>query len=523
MLSQLVINLRLYFRNKMALLYGYLFPTFFLVAFLVRYRYEAVPLVRHLGELLTVTALGGACFGLPTALVNERERGVWRRYRLAPVSNLRLVAGTVLARYFLLISAALVQLLLALGFGMPVPDYLFNLWLSFSFVAFAFLGMGLLIAMVADTVPTVQALGQSIFLPMLIIGGVAVRLESLPVWAQHVAAFFPGQYAVDAIQVVVDGKGLGTASFSLLALFLSGVAGCLAGAKLFRWDARKRFVTRSGKGWIGVALAAWVVVGILAETTGRIGIAEFDTSGPYQSPTVTTSLGVLPETLVVVATASGMDTMYAENAPDVPAEAAVVIPAAPNTEASSVGGHAVVIDGTSGDAPGIPSRPASWKDVTMEDIERDLSFDDLPPDEGLVAPVATKNDRIAEGPAEQLLCVRQNLPFWGPGRVEDLEQRTRNFLYIAAVPDMFQYEELERWAPVAVFDHLQYLIPEDELSKILYWIVTHPDGGNVSASNQLPAVCLEMGGPSDVETLRERTTIYALKLLGRSIGKIEAQ
>ena len=44
----------------------------------------------------------------------------------------------------------------------------------FTLVAFAFLGLGLVIAMLADNVPAVQALGQCLFLPMLIIGGIAV-------------------------------------------------------------------------------------------------------------------------------------------------------------------------------------------------------------------------------------------------------------------------------------------------------------------------------------------------------------
>ena len=73
----------------MAIIYSYLFPTIFLIAFWVLYRHERVPLARHMGELLTVTALGGACFGLPTTMVSERERGVWRRYRLAPVRDRR--------------------------------------------------------------------------------------------------------------------------------------------------------------------------------------------------------------------------------------------------------------------------------------------------------------------------------------------------------------------------------------------------------------------------------------------------
>src|SRR4030095_15528562 len=73
-LHQLRVTLRLHFRNRMALIYSYLFPTIFLIAFWVLYRYDRVPLARHMGELLTVTALGGACFGLPTTLRSEERR-----------------------------------------------------------------------------------------------------------------------------------------------------------------------------------------------------------------------------------------------------------------------------------------------------------------------------------------------------------------------------------------------------------------------------------------------------------------
>ena len=268
---QLAISLRLHARNKMALLYSYLFPTIFLVAFWVLYRFEQVPLVRHVGELLTVTALGGACFGLPTTMVSERERGVWRRYRLTPVSTATLVAGTVAARYLLLVIAALLQLALAMGLGMPLPRHPIDLFVAFTLVAFAFIGLGLVIAMMADTVPAVQALGQCIFLPMLIIGGVAVPLASLPDWAQRLSGFFPGRYAVETLQACVTGSGLGAARFSALALVVIGLAGCVAGAKMFRWDSAQRFATAPGKAWVAVALAAWVGVGVMAETQGRRG------------------------------------------------------------------------------------------------------------------------------------------------------------------------------------------------------------------------------------------------------------
>src|SRR5204863_10129584 len=135
-----------------------------------------------------------------------------------------LITSTVVARYLIVLSAGLLQLAVALTVGMTPPAHPFDLWLAFTFVSFAFIGLGLVIAALADTVPAVQALGQCIFLPMLIIGGVAVPLASLPDWALHISAFFPGRYAVEALQAGVNGAGLAGMRFSLLALVLIGFA-----------------------------------------------------------------------------------------------------------------------------------------------------------------------------------------------------------------------------------------------------------------------------------------------------------
>lgn len=540
LLIQLGVSFRLHFRNKMALLYSYLFPTIFLLAFWVLYRHEPVPLVRHIGELLTVTALGGACFGLPTAMVSERERGVWRRYRLAPVPIASVVASTVIARYFLLTSAGLLQLGLAIGIGMPMPEQPFDLWLAFTFVAFAFLGLGLVIAMLADNVPAVQALGQSIFLPMLIVGGVAVPLERLPAWAQHVSAFFPGRYAVEALQVCVTGAGLAAARFSLLALLLIGAAGCLAGAKMFRWDVQQRFSAHGGKGWVAVSLAAWLAVGSMAEFGRYIAIVRPPASAKDQvtptalAPAVTNSDAPTPPPGRIGTAADSPDSAASAAVPSPePSSPATLTDTASPSSPSPADDRAAAVAGarsdTSPPAPPAgpespssgpaPDEPESWQAVSIADIDEGL-YESLPPDEGVVAPIATVNDALYPELEALLDCMRNLLPSWSPGLVNDPVQRVRNYLYIAAVPDMFRMEELERWVPLAVFDQLQYAVPEDQLAKILYWIALHPSDGDDSAADQLRGVCIDTAGPSDVVTLRERVAFYALKLLGRLTGAI---
>ena len=533
-LHQFRVSLTLHFRNRMALIYSYLFPTIFLIAFWVLYRYDRVPLARHMGELLTVTALGGACFGLPTTMVSERERGVWRRYRLAPVRTGTLLASTVAARYILLVLAGLLQVALAMAIGMPLPNHPLDLWIAFSFVAFALLGLGLVIATLADNVPAVQALGQCIFLPMLIIGGVAVQLSSLPDWAQHVSAFFPGRYAVEAMQTAVTGQGLRVMGFSLLALLLIGLAGFVAGIRQFRWDAEQRFAQRGGKGWVAVALAAWAAVGLLAESRGRIGpidiVPEYAT--PLSPPRTTvaavtsspSSSSVPTSTTTTIPPEPPTPEQKASTPPAPPPaikgeRSTTTVPAKPSTDKGEKPKPAPepATPSTTGPPPLLPE-PKSWQAVTPAHID-EIVFPRLPSDSGVVSPIARLDEPIDPEAETDLEEVRSKLATWGPGQVADPVQRVRNVLYVAAVPDVFQIP-LERYVPHVVFERLQGDIPKDDLIKLLYWVATHPNGGDDSAVDDLRSAGLKVNGPSDMDQTRERVMLYALKLLGRLAGKI---
>jgi ABC-type multidrug transport system permease subunit len=266
-----LLTLRLNFRSRQALAYGYAMPIFFLLAFASIFRGDTPPLLHQMGQLLTISILGGAALGLPTALVGERERGVWRRYRLLPAPPAALLGGTLLARLVIVATAALLQIACArLIYGTPLPMHPAQAGLAFLFVAFSFLGLGLIVAALAEDVPAVQALGQCIFLPMIMIGGVGVPLSVLPGWAQKVAGFMPGRYAVDVLQrSLSDPAGLEEAHFSLLALGIIGLAAGCVGLKLFRWDSA-RAVGRRASLWVAGALLSWFAVGGFALATGRL-------------------------------------------------------------------------------------------------------------------------------------------------------------------------------------------------------------------------------------------------------------
>ncbi|MEO6992561.1 MAG: ABC transporter permease [Lacunisphaera sp.] len=464
------VSLRLHYRNRLALIYGYLFPAIFLAAFWVLYRYEPVPLIRHWGQLITVTILGSACFGLPTTIVSERERGMWRRYRLTPTRLGTIVFGTVVARYVIILGAGALQLALAMAIGMTAPAHPLQFLLAFTFVAFALLGVGLMIAALADNVPAVQALGQCIFLPMLIIGGVAVPIESLPEWAQRVSAYFPGRYAVESLQACTDGPGLSAVRFDLGALAVLGVIGCFAGTKLFRWDAGRRFRSSDGKGWLIPALIAWLAIGAFAQSSKPISAAPAPATKPP---------------LKAVAAAAPTPTPPA-SLPPVPAPKPV--------------------------APPESSAAQPWLSITATDIAG-LNYR-VPPDSSVVTPIARPDEEPNESTANELDGIQGNLANWPLAHVTDPVQRTLNLLSVAAVMDLAQ-DPVERFLPLMIFEQLSMSMPHDQLVQILTWIVLHPDQGQTP--NDFAAIGL--GGVAQTPLIRERVDLYAIKFIARLTGR----
>lgn len=437
-LYHLQLTVRLNFKTRQPLIYGFLVPIFFLIAFAAVFRSGRPPLLHQMSQLITISALGGACFGLPTALVAERERGLWRRYRLLPRALAPLVTSTLVARFVLIATAALLQIALArLLYGAPLPQHPAVFALAYAGVAFAFLGMGLLITALAEDVPAVQALGQCIFLPLIMIGGVGIPLIVLPEWSQRLASFLPGRYAVDALEAGYSGEGTGALfRFNLLALAAIGLAAGLAGAKLFRWDRAHRPGIRA-RLWVAAALVPWAIVGVIALRTGR---------WPALEPLTT------------------------------------------NSSAS----------------------------ITTDQI-RSVSFAHLPPDEGIVTPIAPADFAATLSPEKRARMdeIARRLETWAPGNSADAPESIRSLLAAASIADVAE-DPLEGPIARTVLTLLYRRYRMDVLERGLAWCALYPGEGTV------PTSVSELGIPGDIDAkeVRARSSIYAAKFLGRVLGRI---
>ena len=146
----------------------------------------------------------------------------------------------------------------------------------------------------------------------------------------------------------------------------------------------------------------------------------------------------------------------------------------------------------------------------------DLVFDRLPPDSGVVTPIAGADQDPPEETWTDLDVMYNGLQTWAPGRVPDVLERTRNLLFVPSVVDVFQLPT-EAYVPQMVFDVLERDIDKEVLIKVLYWIATHVEDGNDAVVDQMAPLGIS-NGPSDIQEVRNRLGIYAVKLIGRLTG-----
>ena len=462
--------LRLQFRSRLAVFYGFLFPLILLVEFRILYKWQIGHGIEHLGELLVVAILGGTCFGLPVTMVSERERGVWRRYRLLPTPIWTLVGGTMGVRFILLAGAGLLQLLLAMAVAMPAPLHLPDLTLSFAVVSFTFCGFGLIVAMLTSSVQAAQALGQCIFLPMLALGGIAVRLDQLPDWTQTLAAFTPGRYAVAAVSAGVTGAGMGAVRYDLAVLLFMGMAASVSAAGMFRWDVHTGHERRSRLGWLVVTLAACLIVGF--STLRR------DTAATQRQQ------------------AERANREMAAPAPESVSQPAPAPEKAPPSEEKV---YAV-------------EKAASWDVLTpasLLELPRTL-----PPDSGVVTPIASSLDEIDDDTQAKGKAIYAKLATWAPGKVSDPLQRVANLLYVPAVVDVMQIAPLESYLPVLVEQYLWESSKTSDLVRQLAWLATHPLPGEFVAADDMAKLEVEVT-TNRTNEIESRLHIYAAKFMFR--------
>jgi ABC-2 type transport system permease protein len=188
-----------------------------------------LPIIMVLG-LTMLTMLG-----LPGPLVSYRELGVLRRLSTTPVPPSWLLAAQVVVQFCVALAGLLiVNVVSVTAFGAAGPKSPAGLALSSLLAIAGLFALGLLVAAVAPTASSVNAIGRLAIIPLLFFAGLWLPRALMPAVLQDISNYTPLGAAVEAIQ---DSMRTGfPPARPLLVLVAYAVVFAVAALRFFRWE-----------------------------------------------------------------------------------------------------------------------------------------------------------------------------------------------------------------------------------------------------------------------------------------------
>lgn len=251
-------------RNKTLLLMNYLFPLGFyaMMGFIMA---EINPLFREdiIPAMTVFAVLSATLLGIPDPLVNARENGIFRSYKINGVP-----AGAILSIPALttILHLGLVTAIIALSapllFRAPQPiDWLAFVLVFFS-LAFACAGISVLIGVISPSSRVTVLWSQIMFVPSMLLGGMMLPYTMLPPIAGKLSQLFPAAQAMNAFNGLAMGKTAGFSAWGSVAVLLAtGVLAFGLAGFLFSWDSRN--TSRRASTLVAVLALLPAVLGII--------------------------------------------------------------------------------------------------------------------------------------------------------------------------------------------------------------------------------------------------------------------
>jgi ABC-2 type transport system permease protein len=175
---------------------------------------------------------------LGVEMLMERERGLWKRMRSAPVSRLtvlgaKIVSGTILSLLTLFVSFAFAMIVFKVRVAGSWTGFI-GVCVASAIMAATF---GLLVAALGKTPASARAVTSLAVLMMVMLGGAWIPAFVFPAWMQTVTKAVPVRWAVDGLDAMTwRGLGLSAAVAPIVVLLgFAAVFGAVA-AMRFRWE-----------------------------------------------------------------------------------------------------------------------------------------------------------------------------------------------------------------------------------------------------------------------------------------------
>ncbi|NOZ50530.1 MAG: ABC transporter permease [Chloroflexi bacterium] len=250
-------------RNKQLLFMNYLFPLgFYLLMGLILAKINPLFQEDIIPAMVVFAVLAATLLGIPDPLVNARENGIFRSYKINGIPAVSILSIPALTTVLhLVLVAVIITLTAPLLFAAPAPLHWLNFVIIFAALAFACAGISVLIGVVSPSSRITVLWSQLIFVLSMLLGGLMLPYSMLPDMARKIARFLPATQAMNAFNALAMGEVTDFSPWGSVAiLFASGLVSFGLAIYLFSWDSHN--ATRRGHPLLALLALLPYVLGV---------------------------------------------------------------------------------------------------------------------------------------------------------------------------------------------------------------------------------------------------------------------
>lgn len=257
--ARTVHELRLYFRERDAVVFIFAYPVIMLAIFATVFGRDGatvggdaqIPFAQYFLPGMVATGVMLSSFqNLAISIAVERDEGSLKRLRGTPMPAAAYFLGKVgQVLVSSVVQTALLLVVAAVVFDVPMPSTA-GAWATFAWVFALGTATGTVCGVAYSSVPRSGRAASAVVTPVVLvlqfISGVFFQYDQLPTWMQQVASVFPLKWMAQGMRSVflpeqaeaweVTGSWQHPQTAIVLTLWL--VAGLVVGVRTFRWQRR---------------------------------------------------------------------------------------------------------------------------------------------------------------------------------------------------------------------------------------------------------------------------------------------
>lgn len=237
-------ELKLNIRNMNMVIFAVIMPLIVLVILGFIYGTEPATdgaaytfMEQSFGALCTISICAGGLMGLPLVISEYRERKILKRFRVTPVSPLKLL----IVEFTIYVVYCLVSMLTLT----PTAMLIWNVRISGSWLAFlgswlltmvSTLSIGMMIGGVAKNSKSASVIACLLYFPILIFSGATLPFEIMPTVMQKIVSVFPMTQGIQLMKSTFLDLPIENAWFPMVAMVAITAICTGIAVKFFKWE-----------------------------------------------------------------------------------------------------------------------------------------------------------------------------------------------------------------------------------------------------------------------------------------------